>query len=155
MSRSHRRLLTGSAIVAVVAAACSHTPSAEPPTPGAAEVRPPCPSAFFVLSDEPRPVRVEVENRTDLDVRILLDRCRWWTRLGAVEAGRTAYLRLPARLLRFGDGLRFHAFAEDANRWYGTYESDFGVPVARLVVSPEAALSNRRTTRPRLAPPPG
>jgi len=85
-------------------------------------------------------VRVAVENRTDREVRILLDRCLWWTRLGSVEAGRTAYLSLPDRLLRFREGLRFQAFTETPSQWYGAYAGDFGVPTAHLMVSPDNAV---------------
>lgn len=123
--------------LAILLTGCAHGKPVEAPSP---ERPPPCVGASFVPADQPRPARVAVENRTDHDVRILLDRCRWWTRLGSVGAGRTAYLRLPDRLLRFGEGLRFQAFTEEPNRWYGAYAGDYGVPMAHLVLSPDHAL---------------
>jgi len=122
---------------ALLLAGCAHAHSAGPTS---TEPPPPCAGTSSVPSDQPRPVRVAVENHTEQEIRILLDRCLWWTRLGTVEAGRTAYLRLPDRLLRFGEGLRFHAFTETPNRWYGAYAGDFGVPMAHLVVGPDNAL---------------
>lgn len=126
--------------VGLAVTACSHSPPVASPAP--APLRSPCPDAAFVPTEAPHPGRVEVENRTGSDVRIVIDRCMWWTRLGIVRAGRTAYLRLPRRLLRYGQGMRFHAFTESPNRWYGAFTSDFDVPLAHLVVSPETALTN-------------
>jgi hypothetical protein len=136
-ARDRRASVMAALALAVLLPGCAHGRRAEPPSPGPAA---PCAGASFVPAGQPRPARVEVENRTEQDVRILLDRCRWWTRLGSVEAGRTVYLRLPDRLLRFGEGLRFHAFTETPNRWYGAYAGDFGVPMAHLVVSADNAL---------------
>jgi hypothetical protein len=84
-------------------------------------------------------MRVAVDNRTGQDIRIVLDRCLRHTLIGVVAADGTALLRLPDRLLRFGDGLRFHAYTQAPNAWYGAFTSDFGVPVAHVTVSEEAA----------------
>ena len=118
-------------------AACAHPPAPRPAP--SAYLRPLCTAAAVVPSDEPHPVRVEVDNRTGHDIRIVLDRCLRLTLVGVVAADRTASLRLPDRLLRFGDGLRFHAFTQSPNAWYGAFQSDFDVPVAHLTVSEEAA----------------
>lgn len=131
------RLLCGG--LALLLAACGGHPP-ETPAPKAAGPGVACPTAEPVAVNEPHPGRVAVENQTDQEVRVLLDRCSWWTVLGSVDAGRTAYLKLPSRLIRFGEGLRFQAYTPDPERWYGSYASDFQVPMAHLVISPETAL---------------
>jgi len=65
-------------LLATALGAC-HPP---PPPPPAAPPTVQCPRGTFVLSDEPHPVRVEVENRTDKELRIVIDRCLLWSRLG-------------------------------------------------------------------------
>lgn len=124
------------------ASACAHTPGAGPAP--SAHLRPLCTAAAVVPSDGPRPVRVEVDNRTGQDIRIVLDRCLRHTLIGVVAADRTASFRLPDRLLLFGDGLRFHAYTQSPNAWYGAFTSDFAVPSAHLEVSKEAARVARR-----------
>ncbi len=117
--------------------ACAHAPRPDPSP--ARYLRPLCTAASVVPSDAPHPLRVAVYNRTGQDIRIVLDRCLRHTLLGVVAADGTALLRLPERLLRFGDGLRFHAYTQAPNAWYGAFASDFGVPVAHLTVSEEMA----------------
>jgi hypothetical protein len=72
-----------------------------------------------------------MENHTDATLQLWVDRCYWYSYLDEVEPGGVVVPELPARLVRFAEGLRFQAFDDSAKAHFGTFVLDLGGSAAR------------------------
>lgn len=134
--------------VTLALAACGGPPPAPPPVP--AEVAgSPCPLPLAFARDEPRPRYVRIENATEQELEVYLDRCFWLSRMAKVPPGSWRQARLPGSLVTYRDALWFHAFGGD-ERWTAYSIDVHPEPVLRLVLSPRDSAAQEE--RPRWNP---
>lgn len=104
-------------------ALCSGCASNPEPPPPAVSLW--CPPPLTWVVGEPRPVRLEITNETDRELRAFLDECMGQVRLGSVPAGQSVSFRLPNRLIAFHGQLHIHLGDPEAQVHFGS----FAVPV--------------------------
>jgi len=103
----------------LVLALCSGCASGPGPTPPAAPLW--CPPPLTWTEGEPRPVRLEITNETDRDLRAFLDECMGQVRLGSVPSGQSVSFRLPNRLIAFSGQLYVQMGDPEAQVHFGNY----------------------------------
>lgn len=119
--------------VAVVATGCSSPRPGLPPSIGAATL-PACMGGRPFPDGAPRPLWLELENRTSQPLRVLSDSCLRRTFLGVAPQGATTRLRIPGHVFDFEGSLRFHTYVVAPNARFGSYEAEVDVPTITLVI---------------------
>ena len=94
---------------ALLSAACAHR-ATTPPSELNVLGDPRCPLPLVWPSAEQTPRRVRIRNRTADTLVVDLDRCFRYTTLAPVAPGQVVQANLPARMIAYPDGFRFHAF---------------------------------------------
>ena len=119
------------------------------------ETRRYCPLPLTWRQGEPRPVRIQVHNRTELELSVWLDNCDGHLRLGDLPPGIHRSLRLPTLLIPFNNQLHFHTFDHEGDVRFASYAVDLAAdwtltldinestPQLSLVFGPESTPLDR------------
>jgi hypothetical protein len=101
-------------------AGCASAPPAPPPVL-AGPTRVDCPLPLVWASAAETPRRVRITNPTDRLLTVVVDRCFNHTLIDDVPPGTTIQPVLPRRLIAYPEGIRFHAFDLEGERFVGSW----------------------------------
>lgn len=125
------------AAAALAAAACGGPPAPPSPVPRGISALERCPPPLLAPAGRDPTRRVRFENRTADTLSVFMDRCFQHTRVADVPPGATRLVRLPARLVAFPEGFRFHAFNPTTPEFVGTFVAPVtDEPVMDVLLSP-------------------
>ena len=108
--------------------------SALRPFPDPTGFEPSCTGAYRIDSALDLPLRIEVWNGTDTEVRLALDGCELQQHLGWVRPETWTFFAVPGSLVLFPEGLRFHVYALETEASIRTFHVEPRGTVARLVI---------------------